>query len=114
MPTWEILQDQQDIHQLVEHSFERPCLIFKHSSRCSISSFARHRLENSWDFSAEEIKPYFLDLINYRPVSNFVAEHFGVTHESPQVLLIRDGVCTYHASHLDIGVGDLRDRMISV
>ncbi|MCB0638014.1 MAG: bacillithiol system redox-active protein YtxJ [Lewinella sp.] len=114
MPTWEVLQDQSDIDQLAKRSFQQPCLIFKHSTRCSISAFAKHRLEKSWDFDHAEMTPYFLDLIQYRSASNYVAEKFGIQHESPQLLLIRDGACVYHASHLDIGAHELRGVLTKV
>lgn len=109
MIKWSPLANVAEVNKLVERSRQLPCLIFKHSTRCSISSMAKLRLENSWDFNPEEMEPYFLDLIANRDVSNFVAEHFEVYHESPQVLLIRDGVCTYDASHLDISVAELHE-----
>lgn len=109
MIKWSSLASVAEVHELVERSHKQPCLIFKHSTRCSISSMAKHRLEGSWDFKAEELEPYFLDLIANRDVSNFVAKHFEVYHESPQILLIRDGECTYDASHLDISVAEIHE-----
>ena len=109
MIKWSSLASVAEVHDLVERSHQQPCLIFKHSTRCSISSMAKFRLEGAWDFSPEELEPYYLDLIANREVSSFVAEHFEVYHESPQVLLIRDGVCTYDASHLDISVAEIHE-----
>ncbi|MEL7221990.1 MAG: bacillithiol system redox-active protein YtxJ [Bacteroidota bacterium] len=109
MIKWSSLDKVSAVHDLVEQSHKTPCLIFKHSTRCSISSMAKLRLESAWDFSSEEMEPYFLDLIANRDVSNFVAEHFEVYHESPQVLLVRNGTCTYDASHLDISVAELHE-----
>jgi bacillithiol system protein YtxJ len=68
---------------------------------------AKARLERDWHFSDETIEPYYLDLLSFRSVSQAVAEKFYVSHESPQVLLIRGGECTYDASHLDISVREL-------
>jgi bacillithiol system protein YtxJ len=68
---------------------------------------AKSRLEKNWDFSADDIKPYYLDLIAFRDVSNAITEKFGIFHESPQALLIRNGECVYDASHLDISVQEL-------
>jgi bacillithiol system protein YtxJ len=108
MIQWIPLSTEGQLEDIVKQSNNVPCLIFKHSTRCSISSMAKSRLEKTWDFPEDEIKPYYLDLIAYRDVSNAIAEKFGVYHESPQALLIRNGECTYDASHLDISVQELR------
>ena len=107
MIQWIPLSSEGQLEDIVQQSNDVPCLIFKHSTRCSISSMAKSRLEKSWDFSADDIKPYYLDLIAFRDVSNAIVEKFGVYHESPQALLIRNGECTYDASHLDISVQEL-------
>jgi bacillithiol system protein YtxJ len=52
---------------------------------------------------------YYLDLLAHRPLSAKVAEVFGVHHESPQVLVIRDGKCVYDESHLAISMMDIVD-----
>ena len=109
MLNWNFITSPHEVEAIVERSKEVPCVIFKHSTRCSISSMAKFRLENDWNFGPTEIETYFLDLIAYRPVSQLVAELFDVYHESPQILLIRDGVCVYDASHLDITVAALQD-----
>jgi bacillithiol system protein YtxJ len=108
MLNWIPLQSETQLNQLIERSHDKPCLIFKHSTRCNISSMAKLRLENSWNFSSDEIHTYYLDLIQYRSISNSIAECFNVFHESPQVLLIHNGECTYDASHFDISVNELR------
>lgn len=106
---WKNIETKTDLSALVERSKDVPCLIFKHSTRCSISSMAKYRLEDDWDFEAIAVEPYFLDLIRYRDLSNQIAEQFSVYHESPQVLLIKNGECTYDASHLDISVTELKE-----
>ena len=107
MIKWIPLESEGQLMDIVAQSSKVPCLIFKHSTHCSISAIAKSRLEKSWDFAADDIKPYYLDLITFRSVSNAIAEKFGVYHESPQVLLIRNGECTYDASHLDISIQEL-------
>ena len=106
---WKALDSVPAVEHLIERSRERPCLIFKHSTRCSISSLAKHRLEGDWDFAEDKLEPYFLDLIAHRDVSRYVADTFDVHHESPQVLLIANGECYYDASHLDIRVAELHE-----
>jgi bacillithiol system protein YtxJ len=107
MTPWIILSDAAQIDELVQRSYQTPCLIFKHSTRCSISRAAQNRLEQKWNFAADELSPYYLDLLQYRPLSNQIAEQFGVRHESPQVLLIINGKCVYDNSHNAISVADL-------
>lgn len=111
MIKWNALTSIVEVDDLVEQSHHQACLIFKHSTRCSISSFAKSRLENDWNLSEQEIQPFYLDLINDRAVSNFVADHFGIDHESPQVLLIKNGICVYHTSHLDISVNGIQQEL---
>lgn len=80
-----------------------PVLIFKHSTRCNISSGALNRLERAWtpaDDAAQTI--FHLDLLAHRDISNAIAERYGVEHESPQVLVIRDGKCVHVSAHLGI------------
>jgi len=100
---WHQLTDISQLSALVNTSKEQSAnrltvLIFKHSTRCSISSMALNRLEAKWSEN-ETIKPYILDLLNYRDVSNEIASVFDVEHASPQVLLIKNGECFYHNSH---------------
>jgi bacillithiol system protein YtxJ len=102
MPNWSAIREIEDIQQIDQWSHEKPCLIYKHSTRCSISSVAMNRLEKGWDLTTEEVVPFYLDLIAHRAVSDFIATHYGVQHESPQVLLIHQGQCVYHNSHLGI------------
>lgn len=111
---WNTLASPTEVNDLVEQSNQQACLIFKHSTRCSISSFAKSRLENDWNLSEQDIQPFYLDLIAHREVSNFVAEYFGIDHESPQVLLIRNGICVYNTSHLDISVSQIQEQLALV
>ncbi len=104
---WHEIQSVDDVQTIIDRSRVVPCLILKHSTRCSISSMAKSRLEMGWDLAEDQVEAYYLDLIRYRDVSAFIAGEFGVEHESPQALLIEDGNCSYHASHLNIRAADL-------
>ena len=79
-------------------------LIFKHSTRCSISMMVKRRFELDWDELPENMPLYFLDLIQHRDISNQIAQLFQVYHESPQLLLIKDGECVLDQSHGGISV----------
>lgn len=86
-------------------------VIFKHSTRCSISMMARKRFELDADTLPAAVPFYFLDLIAFREISNAVADTFKVHHESPQLLLIRDGQCIYEASHGEISAEELLEQI---
>ncbi|QJD96799.1 bacillithiol system redox-active protein YtxJ [Mucilaginibacter robiniae] len=79
-------------------------IIFKHSTRCSISMMAKRRFELDWDKLPADLPLYFLDLIKNRDLSNQIAQEFHVHHESPQMLLIKDGECILDQSHGAISV----------
>lgn len=106
---WNKLEDEATLEQLKTASHEYPVVIFKHSTRCSISKMVLDRLERSWQQEeVKSVKPYFLDLIANRSTSTKAAALFNVIHESPQLLLIQDGACTYNASHGSISFDDLK------
>jgi bacillithiol system protein YtxJ len=86
-------------------------VIFKHSTRCSVSMMAKKRFEFDWAAIPEGTPVYFLDLISYRDVSNKIAEQFQVHHESPQMLLIKNGECIYETSHGEISAEDLAEQI---
>jgi bacillithiol system protein YtxJ len=104
---WIPLQTESQLEDIQAKSADRPQLIFKHSTRCSTSAVVKGRLERAE--KPQAIDFYYLDLINYRPVSNKVADVFRIDHESPQVLLIRDGQCIYDESHMGITMADIVD-----
>lgn len=83
-------------------------MILKHSTRCSISAMALNRIERKWT-GEEKIKPYYLDLLAHRDISSAIEQRYGVEHESPQVLIIRNGQCVYTASHNGIAYEDFSE-----
>jgi bacillithiol system protein YtxJ len=111
---WNNIDSIEAVQDLIRRSFQTPCLIFKHSTRCEISSIAKYRLEQDWAFENEQLAPYYLDLISYRSVSAHIADTFEVHHESPQVLLIHQGECVYDASHLDIQVAEIQEALSAI
>ena len=86
-------------------------VIFKHSTRCSVSSMAKRGFEAEWDVIPSITKLYFLDLIAHRDLSSAIAEMFQVHHESPQVLLIKDGECILDSSHSDISAEEIANAI---
>jgi bacillithiol system protein YtxJ len=111
---WNALTAEKQIEQIREESKESPVLIFKHSTRCNISRTTLDRLERNWrDDEMSGVKPYYLDLISYRNISNQLAEVFDVEHESPQVLIIKDQVSAYHRSHFEIDYTQIKEAIKS-
>jgi bacillithiol system protein YtxJ len=107
---WIPLQFVGQLDEIAALSEEKPAVIFKHSTRCSISRFALKQFENEYALE-DKVDAYFLDLIEYRDVSNEIANRFQVVHQSPQLLLIKNGQSVYDASHSDIDAGDLVERL---
>jgi bacillithiol system protein YtxJ len=106
---WERLESLDTMDKIIEESKLNPVVIFKHSTSCSISAMALNRLERSWDNKEmSNVKAYYLDLIAYRDISNAVAEKFGIMHQSPQVLLIKNGESVYDESHMGISYQNLK------
>lgn len=110
---WLPLTDISQLHALINTSKEQSAngstvLIFKHSTRCSISSMALSRLESKWE-NDQNIQTYFLDLLRFRDVSNEIANIFSVEHQSPQVLIIKNGKCIYHNSHNGISYNAIKE-----
>ncbi len=97
---WNQLNDLDQLKKINELSKEKPVLLFKHSTKCSICTMVLNRLERKW--SGSTIEPYFLDLISYGEISNQVAQVYQVVHQSPQAILVVDGKAIYDASHMDI------------
>ena len=106
---WQVLDSQAGLQEIIRQSSEKPQIIFKHSTRCHISAMVKRGLERTWDIDAETATIHYLDLIRYRPISNQIASDFGVRHESPQILIIKDGVSVYDTSHNDISVDKIRE-----
>ncbi len=86
-------------------------IIFKHSTRCPISMMAKRSFEQDGDMFNENTPLYFLDLIKYRELSKSVADTFSVQHESPQLLLIKDGDCVLDQSHSSISAKEATEVM---
>jgi bacillithiol system protein YtxJ len=84
-------------------------IIFKHSTRCSISSMAFNRFSRDWKNGNHDFAVYYLDVVHNRDVSNAIAEKYGVRHESPQVLLIKNGEAVYDASHYSIRLQEIEE-----
>ena len=114
MIPWQPLTQADQLTDIARESHEQPVLIFKHSTSCSISAAAKSKLERQWtDAGLDDAKIYYLDLLRFRSISSEIATKFDVRHESPQLLLIRDGECRYNASHLGIRLAEVKNLVNS-
>lgn len=95
---WIVLTDLGQLNEIITLSHENAILIFKHSTRCPVSRMALKEVEQGV-INTKKIMGYYLDLLNYRNISNEIAIKFNVEHQSPQVLLIKDGEVYYVSSH---------------
>lgn len=102
---WKNITNENQLDTIIEQSYHQPQVLFKHSTRCSISSLAKSRLDSHE--APIDVSFHYLDLLAYRPISNKIAELFEVAHESPQVLLIKNGKCIYDESHNGILFKDI-------
>ena len=93
---WTKLTTKEQLNQIL--SSENKVLIFKHSTRCSISSMALNNFEREFKRD-EKIETYFLDLLQHRDISDAIAEKANVYHQSPQVIVFENEKSIYDASH---------------
>lgn len=98
-PDWTELVNQDQLEEICLCSESRPVVILKHSTRCSISRFVLKDLVHSWSLPAAEVPFFYLDLLNYRPISDEIAHRFQVVHQSPQLIVIRDRRCVFSETH---------------
>ena len=101
--SWNHINSIEDLNVAISNSNEQAVLLFKHSTRCSISTMAKSRLEDKWTINTK-IQPYYIDLIAYGDVSNEIAERFNVIHQSPQAIIILNESCVGNYSHNEISL----------
>jgi bacillithiol system protein YtxJ len=107
---WVSLTDLGQLNEISQLSNKKPVVIFKHSTRCSISRMALKNFEKEFDLS-DQVTPYFLDLITFRDISNEIASRFDVVHQSPQLILIVGGKSVYDVSHSAIDADELKSKI---
>lgn len=111
---WINLIDPAQVESILVTSQNKPALIFKHSTRCSISAKSLAGFEKNWKMNDEDCDLYFLDLLTFRAVSNKVAERSGVAHQSPQVIVIYEGQAVYSSSHQAISAKEIRKVILKL
>lgn len=104
---WIPLNDLKQIDYIKQKSSIKTQVIFKHSTRCGISSMVQRQFIEDYNFSEKELDLYYLDILNYRQISDEVGYAFQLIHESPQLLVIKNGELVAHASHGQVNQVDL-------
>lgn len=112
MINWITLSSIEELQIIKEKSFQKPQVVFKHSTRCGTSSVVKSRFERA--SAIPEADFYYLDLIRHRDVSDKIATEFKVYHESPQVLIIKDGQCRYDESHFGIDMQEINEQVTAL
>lgn len=108
---WHNLTSVQQLEQAMADSYQNPVALFKHSTRCSRSMFAKSKLQDQYDLSDKQVKFFYLDLLNHRDVSNAIAEKLKVHHQSPQLIVLKDGKAIFHTSHEMISLEKLKANL---
>ena len=107
--SWKNLTDHDQLDVIDSTSFDYPVIIFKHSTTCGISASAKFRLERDWSMIERQLEFYYLDLLKFRGISNVIAERYEVRHESPQILVIKEGRILHHSSHYQVSIPSLKE-----
>ncbi len=101
---WKKLTDSEQLNEILGDRLGKKNILFKHSTRCSISALALNKFQNDWSDDIKDVEIWFLDLLNFREISNEIAEKTGVIHQSPQAISLENGEVKYYASHSEINL----------
>lgn len=107
---WTDIESVEQLEDLITSSKENVLLFFKHSTRCPISSFALRRFEGDWNEDSKA-GAFFIDTLAHRDVSDALSRLSGISHQSPQVLVMKDGMVLHHASHEQIDANKIIDLL---
>ena len=102
------LDKMEQFDEIDEISQTKPVVLFKHSTRCSISRMALKQFDAEFNYPEEKIDWYLLDLLNHRDLSNEIASRYNIVHQSPQIVVIRNGKAVFNESHDSIAAEDLK------
>lgn len=104
---WKKIESDEDLEKAIENSYHHKIAIFKHSTSCFISKTVLRNFEKEIENTDENLELYYLDLLSHRSISNKIANDLGVTHQSPQLIVIENGKAISNASHQDISISQI-------
>lgn len=108
---WKYITSVEQLSELLHNVGEKPLLLFKHSTRCGVSSMVLRSFENEWSTGDELCDLYFIDLLNHRDVSNEIAVLTGIVHQSPQAIVIKGKEIIYDATHSNIDARSIQSTL---
>tara|TARA_B100001564_G_C20611351_1_gene657719 strand:+ start:971 stop:1303 length:333 start_codon:yes stop_codon:yes gene_type:complete len=108
---WKDLNSIDDLNAAIAASDNGLVVLFKHSTRCSISRMALKMLEMGWDDSLAGVEAYYLDLLNHRDVSSAIADKLNIEHQSPQMLVLSGGKVHSISNHSDINTNEVKKHL---
>lgn len=106
---WKQLTSVEDLDRAISASENVTVVLFKHSTRCSISRMALKMFEGGWNESLSTVDAHFLDLLEHKDISAAITEKLDVEHQSPQMLVLRGGKVVHHASHSSIDADSIKN-----
>ena len=108
---WITLSDKEQLNEIIRESEKTPVVIYKHSTQCGLSSMTKNILDEGWVQLKPHTRFYFLDILSYRDISNRIADTFNVSHQSPQILIIKNGQSVFNTSHHNINVETILEHL---
>jgi len=96
---WRKLENTNQLINAIEISHEKPVVIFKHSTRCGISRMVLNQFQNNAEFDEDKVLLLYLDLLAHRNISDEISNRFGIMHQSPQMIILKDEKVIHHSSH---------------
>ncbi len=100
---WRSINDDDALREIVMASNTKPQVIYKHSTRCATSFFALKNVQRISGEGRKKADFYMVDVIGQRTLSFQVAELLGIHHESPQLIILKDGEVCWHGAHQNVG-----------
>ncbi|KAA5532538.1 bacillithiol system redox-active protein YtxJ [Taibaiella lutea] len=107
MQNWKQITSEEDVNKIIEASEIKPQLIFKDSLTCGISAHAKERLKDGYHLMEGKADLHYLDLLQYRSVSGYIAQTLGLTHQSPQIIILKNRKVAYSSSHHAINSAEI-------
>lgn len=114
MSQLEELLDVDQLETVWELSQEKPVLLFKQSTTCPVSAEAFEQFQTFISENSTDLASFFVKVRETRPVSDEIAEKLDVRHQSPQILLIKDGKSKWDASHMKITVESISEALSNI
>jgi len=102
MNNWKEIKSEEEFYSILKKSNTQTQIIFKDSTSCGISAYAKHRLTEGNDKLIGKADFNYLDLLNYRSVSNLIASELNIGHQSPQIIVLKNEVPVHTVSHHSI------------